>query len=352
MQSPFINYILENYFHNRAQDDIWSKFAYISNDIDENVQLPSKYLCYTLLPNTRINKKLSYWLHFRETKHINETPNQAFSKQTNSFKTLVDAIYINQSYIKNINPKNVFNYIGCIKSDGFLFIEASKEIEKLLNIDQFNKMLQVKEVTPNGTVFQKNKVFLASSPSHRIYKSSATYIKKQIQTYRQLAKFNEVCLRLGMKYSAIGGSALGLVRHGGMVAWDDDIDVTLDGHSWNLLKRHRAMFGREGIWPNLHNSERAHCKKIDLFRLKKPKFSIYHGPRRLKVLFTEYDWNYNLRKQIFGSSYIYAPIDATNFLTHRYGENFFDVANGSDCFHGRKKFQNFRLNYSDRTHRS
>lgn len=40
-----------------------------------------------------------------------------------------------------------------------------------------------------------------------------------------LREFDALCRRKGWRYFLLGGSALGAVRHGGMIPWDDDIDV-------------------------------------------------------------------------------------------------------------------------------
>ncbi|MCI8554919.1 MAG: LicD family protein [Clostridiales bacterium] len=40
-----------------------------------------------------------------------------------------------------------------------------------------------------------------------------------------LREFDALCRRRGLRYFLLGGSALGAVRHGGMIPWDDDIDV-------------------------------------------------------------------------------------------------------------------------------
>ena len=37
--------------------------------------------------------------------------------------------------------------------------------------------------------------------------------------------FHEFCDANGLRYYALGGTALGTVRHGGFIPWDDDIDV-------------------------------------------------------------------------------------------------------------------------------
>lgn len=40
-----------------------------------------------------------------------------------------------------------------------------------------------------------------------------------------LREFDALCRKKGWRYFLLGGSALGAVRHGGMIPWDDDIDV-------------------------------------------------------------------------------------------------------------------------------
>ncbi len=42
-----------------------------------------------------------------------------------------------------------------------------------------------------------------------------------------LRDFHALCERHGLQYFLGGGSAIGLVRHGGFIPWDDDIDVGL-----------------------------------------------------------------------------------------------------------------------------
>lgn len=39
-----------------------------------------------------------------------------------------------------------------------------------------------------------------------------------------LEKFKQICLKYHLSYFAIGGTAIGAVRHGGFIPWDDDID--------------------------------------------------------------------------------------------------------------------------------
>lgn len=42
-----------------------------------------------------------------------------------------------------------------------------------------------------------------------------------------LRAFVEICNEHGLHYFCVGGTAIGAVRHGGMIPWDDDIDVCM-----------------------------------------------------------------------------------------------------------------------------
>ena len=49
---------------------------------------------------------------------------------------------------------------------------------------------------------------------------------KVIQT-ELLRAFIDVCEKNKIKYFAVGGTALGAVRHQGFIPWDDDIDLAM-----------------------------------------------------------------------------------------------------------------------------
>ena len=42
-----------------------------------------------------------------------------------------------------------------------------------------------------------------------------------------LAELDRVCRRIGVSYAVYGGTAIGAIRHGGFIPWDDDIDVMM-----------------------------------------------------------------------------------------------------------------------------
>lgn len=50
-----------------------------------------------------------------------------------------------------------------------------------------------------------------------------------------LKYFDQICRDNGIKYSLIGGSLIGAVRHKGIIPWDDDIDVILSKDNYDKI---------------------------------------------------------------------------------------------------------------------
>ena len=59
-----------------------------------------------------------------------------------------------------------------------------------------------------------------------------------------LQRLHTICKENGLKYFAVGGTAIGAVRHGGIIPWDDDIDINITRKDWNrLLPLLKSRFG-------------------------------------------------------------------------------------------------------------
>ncbi len=56
---------------------------------------------------------------------------------------------------------------------------------------------------------------------------SETLRKMQLLELGILKDIDHICRKHGLRYTLCGGSMLGAVRHGGIIPWDDDIDITM-----------------------------------------------------------------------------------------------------------------------------
>ena len=68
---------------------------------------------------------------------------------------------------------------------------------------------------------------------HLILYSNEELKKIQQIELKLLKVIAEICLNLGVEYFLIGGTALGAIRHGGFIPWDDDIDIGMTRENYN-----------------------------------------------------------------------------------------------------------------------
>lgn len=58
----------------------------------------------------------------------------------------------------------------------------------------------------------------------------------QKRLYNLLSEVDEICKKHNIQYIIAGGTALGLVRGGDFMPWDDDIDIYISLENWNKLR--------------------------------------------------------------------------------------------------------------------
>ena len=70
---------------------------------------------------------------------------------------------------------------------------------------------------------------------------------KAYALYKLMYFFDEFCQRYGISYWIEGGTALGAVRHGGLIPWDDDIEIGLWLSSRRRVEKCFPEFEKQGL---------------------------------------------------------------------------------------------------------
>lgn len=154
-------------------------------------------------------------------------------------------------------------------------------------------------------------------------------------SYIDLTKFNQFAEENQLHYTAVGGSILGLFRHGGIIPWDADVDIGLIESEFNKLQSLKTPLRIRII----KRHKRYRYGTLDIVLLE-DKGDWYEGENDTFCHKEEYG---TLKKQAFGKTSIYAPTNSTKTLFRKYGDNYADM--------GRVKGQElFKLTTEDRTY--
>jgi hypothetical protein len=195
--------------------------------------------------------------------------------------------------------------------------------------------------------------YYENSNNYKLYEHIPQKMKsKTLQTYKQMDIMNQLLGRHNIKYVAVGGTILGLNRHGGIIPWDNDIDIGFTSDEWKKLFDIKDELVKAGLnytrnGPN-PDGKTIHCHfgKIDCFLIER-KGDYYSGTCRTSCHVDEYS---NIYKQKFGYTYLYAPICSKASLSHRYNSSYFTTGDVSDNYHfWDKKVPRFTLTKEDRS---
>lgn len=78
----------------------------------------------------------------------------------------------------------------------------------------------------------------------------------QSKEFDLLKIFINICESLNLNYFLVCGSALGAVKYGGFIPWDDDVDVALCREDYNIFCEKAQKFLPDGIFLQTYKTDR------------------------------------------------------------------------------------------------
>ncbi len=175
-------------------------------------------------------------------------------------------------------------------------------------------------------------------------------------SYEDLKIFNKIMEENKIKYVSVAGTTLGLCRHGGIIPWDNDIDLGFTKSNWMKLRRIHHILEQAGLKFRSHGPKHGHYGTIDVFLLTQSSSIVsdnnvdfYIGDAKTICTMKEYK---RVVKQLFGPTYVYAPLENNVSLKTRYGDDYYHIGDVNDNFHYKNKnVKRFTLTCKDRTFR-
>lgn len=74
--------------------------------------------------------------------------------------------------------------------------------------------------------------------------------------FEMLKYFVEICENLDLQYYLVCGSALGAIKYGGFIPWDDDIDVALPRDDYEIFVREAQKYLPENIFVQNYRTDK------------------------------------------------------------------------------------------------
>ena len=188
------------------------------------------------------------------------------------------------------------------------------------------------------------------SDNFKLYKPITEKMEENTKkSYNDLIIFNKIMEQNNITYVSVAGTTLGLCRHGGIIPWDNDIDLGFTKENWLKLKKMDNLLEKSGLPFRSNGPRHCHYGSIDVFLLTQNTDNFYIGDAKTICHMNEYK---QIKKQLFGPTYVYAPLDNNLSLKTRYKNDYFFVGDVNDNFHYKnKEVGRFILNNHDRSFR-
>ncbi len=110
---------------------------------------------------------------------------------------------------------------------------------------------------------------------------------KAIQTIelQVLKKFDEICVKHDLKYTFVGGTLIGAIRHKGFIPWDDDIDIAMPRKDFDKFKKYAIEELGENFFYQCIDTDQEYKYLYDKIRVNNTVFkeaylaiyNIHHG---------------------------------------------------------------------------
>lgn len=374
--SLFSMFVYDNYINKYNQQNVYLKIADLGcGNCRDSIFFSQKgNICYAVDTSGVIEKE------YQNCNLIIDDVEEVL--KCSKLQTLFDIVYMRWFLHANDyeKSKNIFNYaVNNLKSNGLICIEVRSlndielkknskydecdnsyetthkrwlytiDICKKLAIDNDCDILYCEEdyFSPNTNTETENPLLIRficrkkllpyyeQSVNYNTYKHILPKMKDNtMNSYSNLDIMNKILEKHNIKYVAVAGTTLGVNRHGGIIPWDNDIDLGFIDSEWNKLLSIKEELKNNGLIftprPE-HNNKVIHFGVIDCLHLElNPEANNYEG---IAGTFCSMDEYKNTVKQIFGYSYIYAPVTSVKSLSHRYGINYFSNGNVNDNYH-------------------
>ena len=376
--SLFSMFVYNNYINEYNKNNVFLKIADLGcGNCRDSIYFSQKgNICYAIDTSGVIDKEYSNCnLIIDDVEEV---------LKCNKLQTLVDIVYMRwflhaMPYEKS---KNIFKYaVNNLKPNGLICIEVRSyndtELKKNSKYDENDKSYETTHkrwlytmnicknlatendcevlyceqdyFSPNIHTETKNPLLIRfickkkllpyyeKSKNYDIYKHILPKMKDNTMTsYANLDIMNKILEKHNIKYVAVAGTVLGLNRHGGIIPWDNDIDLGFINSEWEKLLSIKDELESNGLKftprPE-HDNNVIHFGVIDCIHLElNLDINSYVG---IAGTFCSVDEYKNTVKQIFGYSYITSPITSVTSLSRRYGNDYFCIGNVNDNYHFR-----------------